>query len=1299
MEESKLSATSMVWIGYDAAVEAEEAEDAASRGGEILYGDILALNAARDAQAGGRGHFRNNHVFGHCLGGVVASYAGLNERLNNEIRTVTLLGIGKTGVPMKHASEFGSNVEVYVAASAHDPATRRRDRTPGAAGFDPAMDSWGGKRIEAEPDMAHVGKRDIHNMYYDWADKDAGERTPSLANLGRIPTHPERVTFEKHRTIVEQPGHEPTMVDPAAVRPEWLEDPADEHPEPADNCAYRCAKKLSKMYRRKFHIAAKLNPDGSVAAKALFVAANSACHFVSYDDVYKVLNDKDTPDGYCFILASAWADGSGGHEFLAYKEDGEVKSWDPENGEGRFPPPWWFESFEVGATVGGLLDDKGEPVVRLRDPTTQLADAEVIPDVTGAGANGDDGEGGEAGEPAPNDPPALYTLLNLDTDDPGDSEPRQDPVQRFAPSHDIPARYTLLNLKHNTIHGLSELHDRYDGVLAAIIGARMPELASEVAARLAEQVVDSARSLVIPRAGDSTTEWLSAAIDPVRYREALRGMLDAALAALDAADLPRGYVSDLSRTLSSATTDELARVGRLLPAAERLYYQALVDNLTVDEAAQRLHTTADDVGAHWRGIAVQIAEHLAHKATRDSLERDALERLFGGNTQLLERAEMLLRRHFPYAARALEAGEPTDGTAMYTAREMLRFLSFADLPDHAHWDAFGLWPLGWRQVLVWLEARNPDSLREARRWLRIEHPGLAEFFDLHYTDIEEPDAIDLGLDAIERRFHRPQASVSPFVNEAAGLIRDKCFELLGIAPRREDSISLEPEAELGEEEPAGTPIPYRRASELAEILSRAGFSVEVWPPFPGRWQAPLRIDGEIYDYDELSTVMSGMVAIGISMTLRNSPVKRILVDMRESTIGVSPQQIREILSSRPVWGLQDVIVINRDGRAERVYSADPAQTARRAAELESFIADLEARLELDTPAKRAVEASLLIDARYLTVALTAGHPYPERMFGDAEWAGWLAARAYARDVGRQPLTVEFILALHRRLAQWTEQDAAGILKLQWNWGLGSLAYPLTDEQRAAIAENPNLSYLSAEEVARFTGRPIDPLSPGGAIHYRAVPDQEGTYNLLRVLCVWFNVELAAGRDPTELAVELEQRFVSIHPFYYDYNGRVARLLMNWVLESHGLFPSAVADFDNDLLTRLRVWIQQVREGCVHYGELFARAHRPGAAGPISVFELEYEHARYPELDNPPSLTAGIWHDPVEFDQFLARLRAPGADQLADAAVPVGDRPTSAAPGSNEQAEQPKQPRAPGDKSDGPVSAESHVGLGSEVSQS
>ncbi len=308
----------------------------------------------------------------------------------------------------------------------------------------------------------------------------------------------------------------------------------------------------------------------------------------------------------------------------------------------------------------------------------------------------------------------------------------------------------------------------------------------------------------------------------------------------------------------------------------------------------------------------------------------------------------------------------------------------------------------------------------------------------------------------------------------------------------------------------------------------------------------------------------------------------------------------------------------------------PGELDRRIRAIDTAIDEWCTELGLHTPAQRALESSLLIDEPFLHVALAGRQKHPELLFGKGEWAGYLDARAFARRHGERELTVPFMTELHERLSRFTAPDHGGVLAHGKRWG--AHLHPFTDKEIAAVKANPYLELLSPETV---------PLRHGG-IEYR-LSSPEAIRNELQSMSSWYNeARDQPGADPYRIAAELQQRFVSIHP-WNDYNGRSSRLLMNWSLERDGLPPSAVADFNKDLFSTPEEWADDVRAGSNAFGDRADRLERLGdTADPISVFDLEREHGRYLDRYGERELfIPGDAHDTNFYRSLLERLRGNG----------------------------------------------------------
>ncbi|WP_235632346.1 alpha/beta hydrolase [Mycolicibacterium rutilum] len=401
-ENPNLTAASIAWIGYDTpsgrGLGHMLRQTAARTGGEILHSDIRAFNAGRDALAGDGSHFTGNHVFGYSYGSTTTAYAGRDGRLAGHVRTISLIGSPGAG-PLRHASEFGPGVDVYVASSSRDAVTALGGRTPGATsrllgaltrafglGVDPAMDVFGAVRIAAEfPDGRNLPLTGgTHHAYYLHTDPVAtpANRSESGANFGRIAAgNPERLQVERHRT--SDGGR---TVEPAAERagprriwnPIWRRIP---------NCATVVTDQLSALFDRDIRLGVRASRRG-VPARALFETLGLDAQFTSYADVEATLRNR--PDGTTAVLVSRWSGAQqGGHAYLARKVDGAIRLFDPHTGEWSGWPPHWGQD-AVDLTAVGYLTSSGEPLGRVNvDVPLRLDAADAVGRVAGVPAEGD----------------------------------------------------------------------------------------------------------------------------------------------------------------------------------------------------------------------------------------------------------------------------------------------------------------------------------------------------------------------------------------------------------------------------------------------------------------------------------------------------------------------------------------------------------------------------------------------------------------------------------------------------------------------------------------------------------------------------------------------------------------------------------------------------------------------------------------------------------------------------------------------------------------------------------------------
>ncbi|MEN4400357.1 hypothetical protein A5731_22375 [Mycolicibacterium conceptionense] len=395
-ENPGLSAASIAWIGYDApsgrSVVRAAGHGMARTGGDILYSDIRAFNAARDARAGDGSHFTGNHVFGYSYGSTTTGYAGRDGRFAGHVRTVSLVGSPGAG-PVRTAGEFAIGAEnVFAASSARDVVTALGGRSAGSngrilgigLGTDPAMDSFGAVRVAAEPtaSMNRLLTGGTHHTYF--------LNTEATTNLGRVAAgRTDVVTTEQHRTELGRSRRAPLLrtVEPAGDRVGgrrfwnvlWRRPP---------NCAVTVTEELSSLFEgRKFGLDVRPSRRG-VPARALFQAVGADARFATYDEVEATL--LGDPSLRVAVLTSQWAGGrQGGHAYLAVKVDGEVRLYDPHTRKYSPWPPHWGQQ-AVTQTAVGYLQTNGKAVGPMTvDVPLQLDAADAVGNVQGPQADPD----------------------------------------------------------------------------------------------------------------------------------------------------------------------------------------------------------------------------------------------------------------------------------------------------------------------------------------------------------------------------------------------------------------------------------------------------------------------------------------------------------------------------------------------------------------------------------------------------------------------------------------------------------------------------------------------------------------------------------------------------------------------------------------------------------------------------------------------------------------------------------------------------------------------------------------------
>lgn len=332
--------------------------------------------------------------------------------------------------------------------------------------------------------------------------------------------------------------------------------------------------------------------------------------------------------------------------------------------------------------------------------------------------------------------------------------------------------------------------------------------------------------------------------------------------------------------------------------------------------------------------------------------------------------------------------------------------------------------------------------------------------------------------------------------------------------------------------------------------------------------------------------------------------------------------------------------------------------------VEEHIAKLEQELGIETDGQRLLEATLLIDGKFIRTAAITGVEHPERMFGDNEWADWLAARQYAQDYGDQDITPEFLVAIHKKLTQRTNAEIGGRIRSVAVVGgdYKTLGDPVvySQEEYQALQDNPLLSFIprGKEPTSGLIGYPaivrswdkksnldLSQFTPEQQIKIAAsTTTQELITTLLGDTCEWYNqARQNPNTDPYALAAELQRRLVSIHPFE-DMNGRTSRLVMQQVLENQGVSPSALYDPSMDILTSQEAWTEYVKEWSEGYDSLIndrERMDNMGYHNAAEILGLSDEEAFYRYIfrhtQEAPTTAKGQTMEHAPYETFLDDL--------------------------------------------------------------
>ncbi|MGW4720798.1 hypothetical protein, partial [Nocardia sp. NPDC004260] len=294
--------------------------------------------------------------------------------------------------------------------------------------------------------------------------------------------------------------------------------------------------------------------------------------------------------------------------------------------------------------------------------------------------------------------------------------------------------------------------------------------------------------------------------------------------------------------------------------------------------------------------------------------------------------------------------------------------------------------------------------------------------------------------------------------------------------------------------------------------------------------------------------------------------------------------------------------------------------------IEEQIRRLEQAHGIHTAAQRALEMSLFMEDKFRDIALISRQTRPETIFDGPEgWASWLDARLFARRNLHREMSVDLMAEIHRRVQIRHSPELAGQMGVVGKWGAAILSRPLSRSELAAIEENPLLTHVpgpfrtephgvvfqpkvegrpgahvvrwldappTKEELAAIRDDPLRAYHPPeglvidvgtpkppehGMIVYPNFGGVQGTREFYEPLCDWYNnARRQPGYDPYQVAAEFQKQLISAHAWQGDFHGRHSRVLMNFGLEQAGRPPSAVAEFDHDMLTSSSQWADEVK---------------------------------------------------------------------------------------------------------------------------
>lgn len=250
-------------------------------------------------------------------------------------------------------------------------------------------------------------------------------------------------------------------------------------------------------------------------------------------------------------------------------------------------------------------------------------------------------------------------------------------------------------------------------------------------------------------------------------------------------------------------------------------------------------------------------------------------------------------------------------------------------------------------------------------------------------------------------------------------------------------------------------------------------------------------------------------------------------------------------------------------------TAHPEQMTRLVDQMRSELGP-EARAALD----RELAGRRFVDEAHYEEARAVGVENPEHRYGRVDFQAWQRAEAIMMRAAErgEPLTVETLVEAHRAASEGLlPEGRRGTIRTQprdsvFQGGDGPMGQQLVSAAELdALRTNPHLV--------------VHDLGAEGSQH-RVIVEYTAPAEVrarLDAALARIDERLAAGEDPVVVAADAQREVVSIHPFL-DGNGRMSRLVMDYVLRREGLPPSVVRDPNLDTAVSPRAWQHEVRQG-------------------------------------------------------------------------------------------------------------------------